>query len=82
MTRKEIFQKVLKTVRDCIPDLDISEMTEQTVISETGMNSMAFLMIICQLEANLDIQIPESEWPTLLTIGDVVSSIESKQQAS
>ncbi len=39
---------------------------------------MGFVRIICKLEAMFDVKIPEEEWPKLLTLGDVVTAIQSR----
>lgn len=75
MTRQEVFLTIKKVVRDCIPEMDVSTLSEETILAETEIESMGFILIICRLEALFGIQIPESEWQKLSTIGDVVDAI-------
>lgn len=78
-TRQEITEVVCKIIRDCFPEEDFHDLTEESVINnETSIDSMGFVLIICKLEAIFDIKIPEQEWSKLLTLGDVVSAIESR----
>ena len=77
MTRPEILEKTKTVIFDCFPDLAEQELTEDTVINtETAIDSMGFILIICKLEALFDVKIPERQWKKLSTLGDVVSAIE------
>ena len=77
MTRAEILEKTKTVIFDCFPDLEGQELTEETVINtETAIDSMGFVLIICKLEALFDVRIPERQWKKLSTLGDVVSAIE------
>ncbi len=79
MTRSEILEKTKTVIFDCFPDLEGQELTEETVINtETAIDSMGFVLIICKLEALFDVRIPERQWKKLSTLGDVVSAIESR----
>ena len=76
MTRQEILESTKKVIYDCFPDLRDQELTEDTVINtDTGIDSMGFVLIICKLEALFDVRIPERQWKKLQTLGDVVDAI-------
>lgn len=78
-TREEIAASIRKVIRDCFPEESFGELTEESVINnETNIDSMGFVLIICKLEAMFDVKIPEEEWPKLLTLGDVVTAIQSR----
>ena len=52
------------------------ELQEDTVINtETAIDSMGFVLVICKLEALFDVRIPERQWKKLQTLGDVVDAI-------
>ena len=77
MTREDVLEQTRKVIFDCFPDLEGQELTEETVINtETAIDSMGFVLIICKLEALFDVRIPERQWKKLSTLGDVVSAIE------
>ena len=77
MTRAEILEKTKSVVFDCFPEMADQKLTEDTVINtETAIDSMGFILIICKLEALFDVKIPERQWKKLSTLGDVVSAIE------
>ena len=76
MTREEVTAAVKKTILDCVPELTGERLEEDTVINtETAIDSMGFILVICRLEATFDIRIPERQWQKLSTLGDVVDAI-------
>lgn len=54
MTREEILNRTVSVIYDCIPDLDGTELREDSVINtDAGVDSMGFTLIMCRLEAVL-----------------------------
>ncbi|MBP5225455.1 MAG: acyl carrier protein [Lachnospiraceae bacterium] len=79
MNRTEIIEKIRGVISDCFPEMDGMEIGEDTVINtDTGIDSMGFVLIICKLEALFDVRIPERQWKKLATMGDVADAIESR----
>ena len=79
MTREEILNQTVSVIYDCIPDLEGTELREDSVINtDTGVDSMGFTLIMCRLEAVFGVQIPNRQWQKLQTLGDVVDAIESR----
>ena len=79
MDRTEIIKKIKTTINDCFPDMDAKSLEEDSVINtETSIDSMGFVLIICKLEAFFDIRIPERQWQKLSTLGDVADAIEKR----
>ena len=79
MTRQEILQKTTGVIYDCFPDMRGMELGEDTVINtETAIDSMGFVLIICKLEALFDVRIPERQWKKLVTVNDVADAIINK----
>ena len=76
MSREEILEKTKGVIFDCFPDLKNQELTEDTVINtDTGIDSMGFVLVICKLEALFNVKIPERQWAKLQTLGDVADAI-------
>ena len=76
MTRQEVLEKTRTVILDCFPEMTEAELQEDTVINtETAIDSMGFVLIICKLEALFDVKIPERQWKKLQTLGDVVDAI-------
>ena len=82
MTREEVLDKIRQVIRDCVPEMVGEELNEDTVINtETAIDSMGFILVICKLEALFDVRIPERQWKKLAKLGDVVDAIYSRMQA-
>ena len=76
MTRQEVMEKTKKVISDCFPDMDVASLTEDSVINtETAIDSMGFVLVICKLEALFNLKIPERQWSKLQTLGDVADAI-------
>lgn len=76
MTREEVLEKIRQVIRDCVPEMVTDNLTEDTVINtETAIDSMGFILVICKLEAMFDVRIPERQWQRLSTMGDVADAI-------
>jgi acyl carrier protein len=79
MTRQEIMNRTIEIVHECVPETEEQELKESTVINtDTAIDSMGFTLIICRLEANFGVKIPDRQWQKLYTLGDVVSAIEKR----
>ncbi len=82
MTRTEVLDKIRTVIRDCFPDMTDMQLEEDTVINtDTGIDSMGFVLIICKLEALFDVRIPERQWQKLSTLGDVADAIQKRLKA-
>jgi len=76
MTRNEIIEKTKGVIFDCFPDMRELDLKEDSVINtETAIDSMGFVLVICKLEAMFDVRIPERQWQKLQTLGDVADAI-------
>ena len=76
MTRTEVIDQIRTVVYNCYPDMEGQRLEEGTVINtETAIDSMGFILIICKLEALFNVKIPERQWAKLSTVGDVADAI-------
>ena len=76
MTRQDVIQEIKTVIFNCFPDMEGQELKEDTVINtETAIDSMGFVLVICKLEALFDVKIPERQWAKLSTLGDVADAI-------
>ena len=76
MTRQEVLENIRTVVYNCYPDMEGMDIREDTVINtDTAIDSMGFVLVICKLEALFDVRIPERQWSKLLTMGDVADAI-------
>ena len=76
MSRTEVLEKIKGVIFDCFPDMAGQDIQEDTVINtDTAIDSMGFVLVICKLEALFDVRIPERQWSKLMTMGDVADAI-------
>lgn len=76
MTRQDVLDQTIQIIYDCFPDMKDVPLQEDSVINtETAIDSMGFVLVICKLEALFDVRIPERQWKKLQTLGDVVDAI-------
>ena len=76
MNRQEILDKIKTVIFDCFPDMRNMSLEEDTVVNtETAIDSMGFILVICKLEALFNVRIPERQWSKLSTLGDVADAI-------
>jgi acyl carrier protein len=79
ITREEILNRTIEVIQECAPEMEGKELREDTVINtDAAIDSMGFTLVICRLEANFDVQIPNRQWQKLQTLGDVVDAIEKR----
>ncbi|MBQ1887763.1 MAG: acyl carrier protein [Firmicutes bacterium] len=79
MNREEILKKTVEVIYECVPEMEGTELSEESVINtDTAIDSMGFTMVICRLEGIFGIKIPDRQWTKLLTLGDVISAIEKQ----
>ena len=77
MPRQELYEKTVKIIRDCVPELADAEITEASVVNtDMGMDSMNFILVICKLEAEFGVKIPNKLWKKLSTLGDVLDALQ------
>ena len=77
MTRQEILDKIKSVIFDCFPDMRELDLQEDTVVNtETAIDSMGFILVICRLEAFFGIKIPQRQWNKLSTLGDVADAVQ------
>ena len=81
MSREDNLQEINDAIYDCQPELEGTAITENTNINtELGIDSMGMILIICRLEANFDVKVPQDEWDGLSTLSDVVTAFESRME--
>ena len=77
MNREELKEKTIKIIKDCVPELADTEINEASVVNtDMGMDSMNFILVICKLEAEFGVKIPNKLWKKLSTLGDVLDALQ------
>ena len=56
------------------------ELTENTVLlADTGMTSFDLVQMVCEVEEEFDVEIPDKALKSFKTIGDVIRFIKNNQ---
>ena len=77
--KKEITEKLLEITKEYLAE-DFEGLNENTNLhTELGLSSLELVSMIGDVEDAFDIELPDSEITKLVTIGDIVSFIESQQ---
>ena len=78
MTRQEIIETVSKMAGELVPDLEGVILSEDSTINtDTGMDSMSMILLVTKVESRFNITIPEDEWDTIQTLGELVDKIQT-----
>ena len=76
MDRQEIVAQIISLIKECFPDLKEADLAEESIINtETSIDSMGFILVMCKLESKYDISIPQRQWNKMSSVGDVADAI-------
>ncbi len=75
VTKQEIQDKLSKLVKQYVPSLANAEITRETPINSKGYESLNYIYIICTLESDYGVKIPDKVWMKLRTVGEVVDTV-------
>lgn len=77
-SRAELLSLFHKTAAE-IAEKDFKNISEATVISELGIDSLGMLEIIGAMERELGIQIPDESLAGIQTVKDLLELVEKRQ---
>ena len=73
-----MFEQVKEVLVDAL-NLDESEIELTSTLKDLGVDSLAVVELVLELESTFDVEIGDDELPNLHTVEDVVKLIESKK---
>jgi len=77
MTPAEIREEVLDILSDIAPDEDLSGLEDEAAFrDQLELDSMDFLDIVMELRKRYRVQIPEEDYPQLVSMGSTVRYLE------
>ncbi|HQY61397.1 MAG TPA: acyl carrier protein [Polyangiaceae bacterium] len=77
MNRVELL-KLFETTAAEVVEKDFKNVSEGTVISELGIDSLGMLEIVGAMERKLKIQIPDESLAGLQTVRDLLEAVEKR----
>ena len=76
MTEAEIRAAVLEALRRTVPDVDVAALhTDASLRDQVDMDSIDFLRFLVAVHAAVGVEVPESEYPKLRTLDDLISYV-------
>ncbi|MDD6258937.1 MAG: acyl carrier protein [Erysipelotrichaceae bacterium] len=75
-TRDEVIAKTKKLIEENVPDMYGKDLKEDTILNVEGnVDSMGFILVLTKLEGFYNVKIPDDEWDSLRTLGDVADAV-------
>ncbi len=79
MDRRDIFSRIGQVIEDsAIEDVEWAEVTEATEIASFGLDSLAVLDLLFDLEQEFGVEIAAKEILKLPTVGDLVTLLAER----
>ena len=79
LTRQEITDKIIRLIHNFVPELQDAELDESSRINtDASLDSLSLILLITKVESTFDVNIPEKEWDTINTLGELVDKVESR----
>jgi acyl carrier protein len=79
-SRAELLEMFQKTATEIV-EKEFKSISEATVISELGIDSLGMLEIVGSMERQLQIQIPDESLAGIQTVKDLLEAVEKRQTA-
>ena len=81
MTKEEISQAVIDIINDILPEGDCSGIDPDVRLrDQLELDSMDFLDIVMELRKQYGVEVPEEDYPQLVTLNSCVKYLEPKMQ--
>lgn len=79
MTRDEIRSALLDTLASVAPEADLDELEpERPLRDQLDIDSFDFLNVVVRLHDKLGVDIPEADYPKLITLNGVLDYLETR----
>ncbi len=79
MTREEIGQAIVDIIVEIVPDEDCSDLDpDKALRDQLDLDSMDFLDIVMELRKQYGVEVPESDYPQLVTLTSSTNYLEPK----
>jgi len=72
---------MFKVVAARVDKREFNNVTNESVITELGIDSLSMMQIVGEMETELGIMIPDEDLVELITVGDLVKKIGAQVEA-
>lgn len=73
-----MLEKLQEMIRTTTGDKELSITEDTVLLSDTGLSSYDLVQLICEVEDEFDVEIPDKQIPKLKTVGDVMNYISEQ----
>jgi acyl carrier protein len=81
MTEKKDLLAMFKVVAARVDKREFNSVTNESVITELGIDSLSMMQIVGEMETELGVMIPDEDLVELITVGDLVKKIAARVEA-
>lgn len=73
-----MLEKLQEMIRTATGDKELSITKDTVLLSDTGLSSYDLVQLVCEVEDEFDVEIPDKQIPKLKTVGDVMNYISEQ----
>jgi acyl carrier protein len=81
MDKKNLLE-MFKTVAGRVDKRDFPNVTNESVITELGIDSLSMMQIVGEMETELGVMIPDEDLVELVTVGDLCKKVGQRLEAT
>ena len=78
---KKDLLSMFKVVAARVDKREFNNVTNESVITELGIDSLSMMQIVGEMETELGIMIPDEDLVELITVGDLVKKIGARVES-
>ena len=82
MTEKHDLLEMFKTVAARVDKRPFPDVTQSSVITELGIDSLSMMQIVGEMETELGVMIPDEDLVELVTVGDLCDKVGARLEAN
>ncbi|NUQ76081.1 MAG: acyl carrier protein [Polyangiaceae bacterium] len=80
MNQKRDLLEMFKSVAARVDKREFPHVTEASVITELGIDSLSMMQIVGEMETELGVMIPDEDLVELITVGDLCKKVGERME--
>jgi acyl carrier protein len=81
MTEKKNLLEMFKVVAARVDKREFPHVSDSSVITDLGIDSLSMMQIVGEMETELGIMIPDEDLVEIITVGDLCKKVETRLSA-
>lgn len=78
MSGKQDLLAAFKEAASAVEKKKFDHITRESVVTELGVDSLALMQIVSELETKLGVMIPDEDLVEIVTVGDLCKKVEQR----